>query len=265
MSGHSKWNTIKRKKGANDAARAKEFTKIARMITVAAQNAGGDPEMNPALALAIDKAKSINMPGDNIDRAIKRGTGGLNSGARLEEVSYEGYGPNNIALIIDCTTDNRNRTVSDLRSAVEKHGGRFAESGAVSWQFKTIGRILLEFETEEEKKARESAKWSDKSKMDKMKLSRDKAEEFELELYDLNGVLDVVMDEQGVEIKVEYSELNNIRKFIDQKGIKISDAGLIKESGSPVKLSEEEEERVERFIEAIEELDDVQQIWTNVR
>jgi YebC/PmpR family DNA-binding regulatory protein len=115
MSGHSKWSTIKRKKGANDAQKAKEFTKIARLITVAAQNSGGDPALNPSLAIAIDKARSVNMPNDNIDRAIKKGIGEGGNGGRLEEMSYEGYGPNNVAIIVDCTTDNRNRTVSDLR------------------------------------------------------------------------------------------------------------------------------------------------------
>jgi YebC/PmpR family DNA-binding regulatory protein len=263
MSGHSKWDTIKRKKGANDAKRAKEFTKIARLIAVAAQNGGGDPNMNPALALVMDKARAANMPNDNVDRAIKRGTGEGGAGGRIEEISYEGYGPLGIAMIVDCATDNRNRTVADLRSTVEKTGGTFAETGAVSWQFKTLGRILLEFETDEEKKIRENAKWNDK--VGTPKLPKADIENFELELYDLNGILDISSDDFGMEIKTEYSELNNVKKFIESKNIKISDAELVKESENQVELDEEGHERVEKFIEAIEDMDDVQKVWTNVK
>jgi YebC/PmpR family DNA-binding regulatory protein len=264
MSGHSKWSTIKRKKGANDAQRAKEFTKIARLITFAAQSGGGDPAMNPALGLAMDKAKAINMPNDNIDRAIKRGTGEGGNSARLEEISYEGYAPCNVALIIDATTDNRNRTVSDLRSFVEKAGGRLTEGGAVSWQFTTVGQILLEFETEEEKIARENVKWSEKDKLDKPKLNKSQAEDLELELYDQDGVKDVSVDENGMIITTEYASLNNIKIFIDSKGYKITDASLVKVSANTVELSSEDQERVEKFIEAVEELDDIQRVWTNI-
>lgn len=261
MSGHSKWETIKRKKGATDAARAKEFTKVARMITVAAQNGGGDPSMNPSLVLAISKAKAINMPNDNIDRAIKKGTGEGGSGGRLEEISYEAYGPGNIALIIDCTTDNKNRTVGDLRSTIEKHGGVFATTGAVSWQFQTIGKVLLEFETASDVKEREKAKWGQDDSSRKIK--KEESEEFQLELLDLPGILDVNEDEVGLEIKTEYAELNNIRTFIEKKGFKISDAGLYKESTSPVNLDDAAHTKLENFIEIIEELDDVQKVWNS--
>lgn len=263
MSGHSKWSTIKRKKGANDAQKAKEFTKIARLITLAAQS-GGDPAMNPTLALAIAKAKSINMPNDNIERAIKRGTGEGGNAGRLEEVAYEGYGPNNVALIIDCTTDNRNRTVNDLRSLVEKIGGRFAESGSVSWQFKTVGRILVEFASAEELKARENIRWNEKDKLDLPKLDKAKVDDFELSLYDLPGVDNVTTDDHGVEITTEYSALNAVRKAIEEQGIKVSDAELVKVSSSQVELGDAELERVEEFIEKIEEYDDVQKVWTNI-
>jgi len=265
MSGHSKWDTIKRKKGANDAQRAKEFTKVARFITVAAQNGGGNPELNPALVLAIEKARAINMPNDNIDRAIKRGTGEAGGGGRIEEISYEGYGPYNVAIIIDAVTDNRNRTVSDLRSLVEKQGGRLTESGTVSWQFKTQGQIVLEFENEEEKKLRESAKWSDKGKSDRVKLNRDDVESFELELYDIPGILDVMIDENGVIITSEYAELNNIKKFIEHKNIKITEAELIKVSANTVELNDDEAMRLEKFIEIVEDMDDIQKVWTNTK
>jgi YebC/PmpR family DNA-binding regulatory protein len=263
MSGHSKWETIKRKKGATDAKRAKEFTKIARLITVAAQNGGGDPGMNPSLALAIEKARAANMPNDNVERAIKKGTGEGGNGARIEEISYEGYAPGNVAMIIDCTTDNKNRTVGDVRSTFEKHGGRWAEPGAISWQFTTIGRLLMEYETPEEKKTRENAKWNDK--LDKPKIARENADEFQLELMDLPGILDIVVEAEGIEITCEYAELNNVRKFIDQKGYKIADAGLVKQSNTPIELSADDAARIEEFIEKIEDIDDVQQVWTNVK
>jgi YebC/PmpR family DNA-binding regulatory protein len=257
MSGHSKWDTIKRKKGANDAARAKEFTKVGRMITVAAQNGGGDISMNPALALAVSKAKAINMPNDNIDRAIKKGTGEGGDSSRLEEISYEAYAPNNIALIIDCTTDNKNRSVGEVRSTVEKNGGVFATSGAISWQFKTLGSILLEF-------GENSAdqKWN-KTETHR-NITKNETDEFQLEIMDLIGLIDIIVDEYGIEIKCEYTELNNIRKFIDSKGLKISEAGLVKVSDSKIELSDADREKVEQFIEKLEDLDDVQRVWSNM-
>lgn len=264
MSGHSKWSTIKRKKGANDAHRAKEFTKVARLITVAAQNGGGDPGMNPSLVLAIEKARAINMPNDNVDRAIKRGTGEGEKSGRLEEVSYEGYGPHGVSLIIDCTTDNRNRTVSELRSLIEKSGGKFAEAGSVSWQFEAIGRILLEFETEAERKAREQVKWNEKDRLSSPKLSQEYADEFELGLYDISGVQEVIQDEEGMEIRTAFTDLNTIKKAIEEKDIFITNAEVVKVSSTPLELSEAEQDRVGSFIETIEENDDVQKIWVNL-
>jgi YebC/PmpR family DNA-binding regulatory protein len=260
MSGHSKWDTIKRKKGANDAARAKEFTKVARMITVAAQNGGGDPSMNPSLVLAIAKAKAINMPNDNVDRAIKKGTGEGGSGSRLEEVSYEAYGPGNVALIIDCTTDNKNRSVGEVRSAIEKNGGVFATSGAISWQFKTIGKILLEFGSAEI--IRDKAKWGQTE--GKRNITQSAAEEFQLELLDQKGILDIVVDDLGIEIKTDFAELNNIRKFVESKNFKISEAGIAKESANLIEVDELTHSKIHDFIEKIEDLDDVQKIWNNL-
>lgn len=261
MSGHSKWSTIKRKKGANDAQRAKEFTKIARMITVAAQNGGGDTANNPALVLAIEKARRINMPNDNIDRAIKRGTGeGSDKAVKIEEVSYEAYGPGNVALIIDCTTDNRNRTVNDLRSLIEKHGGRMVDSGALSWQFKTEGNILIEF-NDGSSGVKQSQSWKSDPNQ-KQKLEKSKAEEFELELYDLEGVTEVISDENGLEILTDPAKLNDVRIQIETKGILISEAELIKTPTNPVNLNENHSEKLESFIELIESNDDVQKVWS---
>lgn len=263
MSGHSKWETIKRKKGATDAKRAKEFTKIARLITVAAQNGGGDPGMNPSLALAIEKARAANMPNDNVDRAIKKGTGEGGNAAKIEEISYEGYGPANVAMIIDTATDNKNRTGGELRSTFEKLGGRWGDPGSIAWQFKTMGRVLMEYETPEEKATRENAKWNDK--LDKPKIARENADEFQLELMDLTGIIDIIVETEGIEITCEYNELNNVRTFIDQKGYKIADAGLVKVSSNLIEISEDEAKRIEDFIEKIEDLDDVQQVWTNLK
>lgn len=262
MSGHSKWSTIKRKKGLTDSARAKEFTKIARMITVSAQNSGGDPDMNPSLALGIDKARAANMPNENVERAIKKGIGAASGAVKIEEITYEGYGPANVAIIIDCMTDNRNRTIGELKSKVEKLGGRIAEVGSVSWQFKTIGRVFLEIESLEERVIRDNLKWN--SKVEAHKIPKEDIEAFELELIDKSGILDIIIEEEGIEIETEYSELYNIRKFIEQKEYKASDAGLIKVSATTVSLSEEDSEKVEKFIDQVEEIDDVQQVWTNV-
>ncbi|BDQ05005.1 MAG: putative transcriptional regulatory protein [Candidatus Dojkabacteria bacterium] len=263
MSGHSKWSTIKRKKAANDAAKAKMFTKVAQMITVAAQNGGGDPDSNPSLALAIEKAKSINMPNDNIQRAINRGLGNTSGGTKIEEVTYEAYGPHNVAILIDCITDNKNRTLSEVRHAVEKHGGRFTESGAVSWQFRTIGNILIRFEASTQDQNEDKQTWKDRNTNNKIRLKRENAEEFILNLLDHEGLIDVIADEIGLQIKTEYPKLHNIKKLIESLGYEIYEAGLIKESTTPITIDPQHYNDVEKFIETIEELDEVQNIWTN--
>ncbi|NIS79200.1 MAG: YebC/PmpR family DNA-binding transcriptional regulator, partial [Anaerolineales bacterium] len=138
MSGHSKWSTIKRKKAANDAKRGALFTRLAREITIAAREGGGDAEINFALRLAIDRAKANNMPKDNIERAVRRGTGEDKEGAELEQILYEGYAPHGIALLIDVVTDNRNRSVADIRHVLSRSGGNLADVGSVSWQFRRV-------------------------------------------------------------------------------------------------------------------------------
>jgi YebC/PmpR family DNA-binding regulatory protein len=143
MSGHSKWSTIKRKKAANDAKRGRLFSRLAREIQIAAREGGGDPEVNFTLRLAIDRAKAANMPKDNIERAIKRGTGEDKTGGDLERIFYEGYGPNGVAMIFEVVTDNRNRTVAELRHALTEAGGSMAEAGSVSWQFRRAAYFVL--------------------------------------------------------------------------------------------------------------------------
>src|SRR5687767_15027231 len=146
MSGHSKWSSIKHKKGAADAKRGKLFTKLARAITVAARDGGGNVEANPALALAVQRARDASMPKDNIQRAIDRGTGEGDDAAAIESVSYEGYGPGGAAIMVEALTDNRNRTGAEVRHAFEKHGGSLGEPGSVSWQFEKRGVVLLDGE-----------------------------------------------------------------------------------------------------------------------
>ena len=143
MSGHSKWHSIRHKKGAADAKRGKIFTRHAKLITIAAQQGGGDPDMNPGLRLAIEKAKAENMPNDNINRAVKKGTGELKDGAIIMEINYEGYGPNGIALMVSCLTDNKNRTVASVRSILSKNGGSMGESGCVGWMFHKKGVLVV--------------------------------------------------------------------------------------------------------------------------
>ena len=156
MSGHSKWSSIKRKKGVKDAARGRLFSRLIREITVAARHGGGDPAGNSRLRLAIQTAKDNNMPQDNINRAIKKGTGEA-GGATYEEVTYEGYGPNGVALLIDTLTDNKNRTTAEVRHALAKHNGNLGESGCVAWQFKTKGVIFVSSDKCDEEKLLELA------------------------------------------------------------------------------------------------------------
>ena len=143
MSGHSKWNNIKNKKGKEDAKKGKEFTKLARYIMVAAKEGGGDMEYNPSLKAAVEKAKAVNMPNDNIERAIKKGTGELGA-ENYEEITYEGYGPGGVAVFVDCLTDNRNRTASDVRHAFDKFGGNLGQTGCVSFMFDRKGLLAIE-------------------------------------------------------------------------------------------------------------------------
>ena len=158
MSGHSKWSTIKRKKEAADTKRGKIFTKLAREITIAAREAGGDPDTNFKLRLVMDKAKLANMPKDNVERAIKRGTGEL-KGAELEELRYEGYGPNGVAMLVQVLTDNRNRAVSDVRRALAKHGGNLGAAGCVAWLFDPKGYMAIDVEDEDPEELPPTWRW----------------------------------------------------------------------------------------------------------
>jgi YebC/PmpR family DNA-binding regulatory protein len=237
MSGHSKWSTIKRKKAATDAKRGQVFTRIAREIAVAAREGGGDPDANFRLRLIMEKAKQANMPKDNIERAVKRGTGEL-KGEVLEELMYESYAPNGIAMLLDTLTDNRNRVVADVRRILTRHGGKLAESGAVSYLFEQQGFITVE---------------------------ADEADPEELALLAIDeGASDVNIDESTLEIYTEPKELQRVKEALEGQGLAITAAELTMTPMAMTELSESDTFKVMRIIEALEELDDVQHVYSNL-
>jgi YebC/PmpR family DNA-binding regulatory protein len=239
MSGHSKWSTIKRKKGAIDAARGKVFTKIIKEITVAARTGGGDVDANPRLRLAVQSAKSNNMPADNITRAIKKGTGEL-EGVNYEEVTYEGYAPGGTALIIESLTDNRNRTVADLRHIFSKNGGNLAESGAVSWNFERKGVITV--------------LKGGYSEDDLMNVILDAGAD------DLNNETDYF------EVTASVDKFETVRKAVESSGLKdlkIDNASLQYVPKTTIKLEGKEAEQTIKLIGSIEDNDDVQNVYSN--
>ncbi|MBE2220066.1 MAG: YebC/PmpR family DNA-binding transcriptional regulator [Anaerolineae bacterium] len=235
MSGHSKWSTIKHKKAAVDKKRGKIFTRIAKELTIAAREGGGDPESNNALGLAIDKAKAANMPKDNIDRAIKRGTGEL-EGGELFELMYEVYGPNGIGILVEVVTDNKNRAVADIRHVVNKNGGNMADSGSVAWQFTRKGYIAISGDIDE----------------DELFMTAAEA-----------GADDVQFDETA-EIFVELDDFATVRDAIRKAGFQIDEANVIYDPNAPVELDASDTIHVMGFIEKIEDLDDVQNVYSTL-
>ena len=237
MSGHSKWSTIKRKKGAEDAKRGKIFTRLAREITVAARESGGDPDNNAALRLAVEKARGANMPKENIERAIKRGTGEL-EGGQLEEITYEGYGPHGVALLVKCVTDNRNRTLSEVRRVFNRSGGNLAEAGAVAWMFDTKGYIAV---------------------------ARDDMDPDDIYMMAVDaGAEDVEISDEFVEVYTEPGDLHWIRDGLAGRGLNIEEAELSQVPKTLMTLAEKETLQVMGMIESLEELDDVQQVYSNL-
>jgi YebC/PmpR family DNA-binding regulatory protein len=236
MSGHSKWSTIKRKKGAEDAKRGKVFTRLARDITIAARS-GGDPAANPTLRTAIEKARGANMPKDNIERAIKKGTGELEGGA-LEEITYEAYGPHGIPILIKCLTDNRNRALAEVRRVFNRQGGNMAEAGAVSWMFDTKGYITIE------------------------RTDQDPDEIFMVAVD--AGADDVEISEQLFEVYTLPNQLHAVTGSLVDSGLTIADAELALISKNEIELGQKETVQVMGVIEALEELDDVQQVYSGL-
>jgi YebC/PmpR family DNA-binding regulatory protein len=237
MSGHSKWATIKRKKGAKDAARGKAFSKLIKEITIAARHGGGDPEGNPRLRTAVDAAKAENMPASNIERAIKRGTGEI-EGVTYEEMIYEGYGPSGVAILCEVATDNRNRTAGEIRHVFSKNGGNMAEAGAVAWMFQSRGLIQVE----------------------RTLVSEEKLFEVALDA----GADDVNADSGEVfEVISPLSTFEKVKKALEAAQIPIFHAELAKVPTNTVAVSEEDAPQVLRLIDALEEHDDVQKVFAN--
>jgi len=236
MSGHSHWSTIKRKKGASDQERGKIFSKLAKAISVAA-GYGTDPAKNFKLRLAMEKAKEFNMPKENVKRALQQAQGKLaNKG--LEEVAYEGYGPESIAVIVEAVTDNRNRTTAEIKNIFERGEGSLASPGAVSFQFKKAGMIVVQ--------------------------KKEKIDEQILKLIDL-GVADVEEVDDGIEVFTRFEELNEIKNKIKKAGFQIITAEITSQPKMPIKIdNQEKKEKILKFIELLEKHDDVQEVYTNI-
>jgi len=236
MSGHSKWHTIKHKKGAADAKRGKVFTRIIKELTVAARNGGGDVNMNPRLRTIVADAKAQNMPRENIDRAIRRGTG-EEPGVSYEDVMYEGYGPGGVAILIETLTDNKNRTVGEIRHMLGKHAGNLAAENSVAWMFSRKGQIYVE-----------------KGKVDEEKLLSAALDA---------GADDMNDDDSGWEIVSAPENFEKVRDAVKGLGVEPASAEVAMVPQNYVKLTGKEAQQMLRLMEAIEEHDDVQHVWAN--
>jgi YebC/PmpR family DNA-binding regulatory protein len=239
VSGHSKWSTIKRKKGALDAKRGKIFTRLGRDLTMAAREGGGNPDANTRLRLAMDKARAANMPKDNIERAIARGAGGGDDGIVMEEITYEGYGPHGSALLIDVLTDNRNRTLAGIRALFNRSSGNLAEAGAVSWQFDRKGLIEVNAEGVD-------------------------ADELFMVAADA-GADDVIPGDEIIEVYTPRELLAAVETKLSESGYKISDSHFTWVAKNELELEAQEGVSVMTLVEKLEELDDVQYVSSSLR
>jgi len=235
MAGHSKWANIQHRKGRQDAKRGKIFTRLIKEITVAARMGGGDPDMNPRLRLAVDKATDNNMPKDNIERAIKRGSGGLD-GVNYEQIRYEGYGTNGAAVIVDTLTDNRTRTVAEVRHAFTKHGGNMGSEGSVAFLFKHVGQLVY-------------APGIDEDKLMEAALDA--------------GAEDVITSEDGsVEVVTGPYEFAKVRAALEKAGFKAEIAEVTMKPSNETEMEGEEAAKMQKLLDALESLDDVQDVYT---
>ncbi len=236
MAGHSKWANIQHRKKAQDAKRGKIFTRLIREITVAAREGGGDPDANPRLRLAMDKANAANVPKDNIERAIKKATGEL-EGASYEEIRYEGYAPGGVAVMVDCVTDNRNRTVAAVRHAFTKHGGNLGTDGSVAYTFEKRGVITFAPGTDE-----------------------DKVMEIGLEV----GAEDIVSDDDGsIEVLTTPEDFEAVRDGFRQAGLAPEEAEITQRAENLVAVDVETGQKLLKFLDMLEDLDDTQDVWSN--
>jgi YebC/PmpR family DNA-binding regulatory protein len=236
MSGHSKWAQIKRQKGVADSRRGQLFTKLGREITVAARQGGADPDGNFRLRLAVQRARDNNMPSETIERAIKRGSGGA-EGVELQEITYEGYGPGGTAIMVDVLTDNRNRSAAELRAVFTRGGGNLGEAGSVAWQFESRGVITVTIDNRP-------------------------AEDIELAAIDA-GAEDVTSSDDAVEIVTAPAQLEAVRRQLSEQKLPITSAELSMIAKSTVDLNDHEGEQVLRLLDRLEDLDDVQRVYSN--
>jgi len=236
MSGHSKWASIKHKKAVVDARRGQQFTKLARAITVAAKEGGGDPEANAALANAIQKAKDASMPKDNIERAVTKGAGTGGDADNIETVVYEGYGPGGVAVLVEAMTDNRNRTGADVRHLFSKHGGNLGEPGSVAYLFDKAGVIVVD-----------ASRYSEDDLMAAIEA----------------GAQDIVAEDDAFEIITEPSDLSAVRDALTEAGVEMESAELTQRPKTTVPLEEEAAAKLFRLVEALEENDDVNEVHAN--
>jgi YebC/PmpR family DNA-binding regulatory protein len=237
MSGHSKWATTKRKKAKIDGARAKVWNRINKEITVASRMGGEDPEANPRLRLAITKAKAANMPAKNIETAILKGAGKL-EGVNYEELVYEGYGPNGIAIILECMTDNKNRTVGELRNLFSKNGGNLGQDGAVAWMFEQKGKVVVQAPN----------------------LTEDEATELAIEA----GGEDVQLGDDAWEILTAPDDLAAVAKAVEAKGLTVSEAEFTRIPKTPTLVADDVAPKVMRLLDILDDHDDVQNLYSNV-
>ncbi len=239
MSGHSHWATIRRKKGAQDAKRGALFTRLTREIVMAAREGGGDPETNVRLALAIEKARANNMPKENIERAIRRGTGEDKDAAAIEQIFYEGYASHGVAMMIECVTDNRNRAVAEIRHVLTRSGGNMAEAGSVAWQFQRMAYFSFPAS----------------------QLDYDRAFELAVEA----GAEDVTQDGDNIEIIAPAEAFKEVANKLHAAGVQPEEAGLRYIAKQEIELGVEESLQVLKVIEALEDLDDVQNVYHNLK
>jgi YebC/PmpR family DNA-binding regulatory protein len=237
MAGHSKWKNIRIRKGKQDAIRGNLFTRISREIIVAAKLGGGDVGMNPRLRIAVQKAREASMPVDNIKRSIQRGTGEI-EGVSYEEMVYEGYGPGGSAIMLECYTENRNRTVAEVRHAFTKSGGNLAENGSVSWQFKHVGQIVVSKEGRDE-------------------------DEFTLLALEA-GADDVVTEDDSYVVYTAVEDLHKANDALEKAGITASEVGLTYVATNKADLKDEDYPKLLKLLDALDELDDVQESYVNV-
>jgi len=237
MAGHSKWKNIRIRKGKQDAIRGKMFTKMSKEIIVAAKMGGGDIAMNPRLRVAVEKARENSMPADNIKRAVARGTGEI-EGADYEEIVYEGYGPAGAAIMLECYTENRNRTVAEVRHAFAKNGGNMAENGSVGWQFKHVGHIVVD---------------------------RNGRDEDDFTMLALEaGAEDIVVDDETFTVVTAMEDLHRVNDALEKSGIKAQDVGLLYTPTNKTELSAEDQVKLLKLLDALDDLDDVQETYINV-